>query len=510
MRGALPQWRRTAPRRSIEMHRLALRTLAVACFAAFAHANDPRSGRIEPTVIYYAERALNLSVQVAAALPSDANAQAAVQESYLAYVYYAYCWGPWWTNYLDGSFSAADFVSLLRQGEQRAVAGAELAREAYLGSPNADTFDSYIALAATEWYARYAVLQGAPDDGLTPETRSLRDFINHGRQARGLRRLPVAWNLNQAAAGHAAWMAAANSASRVENNGSTPVSRAAAQGFSGRVVETALADFANPWDAYNQSLLANPQELAALSHPNWNAIGLARNGRFVSIEYGGPAALSNLAKYHNGPVMGRVRVVPVFVDAWWNTAAGSASRGYLSAAMAAIASGPLMDLMLEYSTPTTTIGRGYATAPATISGRLGVARVSNSLVQDILRLSMPYLPQPDENTLYMVMLPASVAGFADANLANACAFHSYYNAGSTKVFYAACLYDTNANMTSSFSHELVEAVTDPDTVGGWYDDTGEEVADYQYCNDPAAQVLQNGYYVQRVWSNVNGDQRVAP
>jgi len=55
-----------------------------------------------------------------------------------------------------------------------------------------------------------------------------------------------------------------------------------------------------------------------------------------------------------------------------------------------------------------------------------------------------------------------------------------------------------SDLTKTFSHELIEAVTDPDSNLGWNDVTNGEIGDI--CNDLFTQ-LPTGETVQLEWSN---------
>ena len=87
------------------------------------------------------------------------------------------------------------------------------------------------------------------------------------------------------------------------------------------------------------------------------------------------------------------------------------------------------------------------------------------------------------------------------------AFCGYHNALDTKTFYAVMPYPGCAGctgglatfdaLTSTSSHELCEAITDPIPGQGWYDDTNGEIGDI--C---AWQTKKLGAYtVQLEWSN---------
>jgi hypothetical protein len=89
------------------------------------------------------------------------------------------------------------------------------------------------------------------------------------------------------------------------------------------------------------------------------------------------------------------------------------------------------------------------------------------------------------------------------------AFCGYHNDIGSQLFYAAMPYpdcqgctgslDTFAALTSTSSHELCEAITDPVPGQGWYDDTNGEIGDI--CAWKTKTVA--GYTVQLEWSNAS-------
>ena len=86
-------------------------------------------------------------------------------------------------------------------------------------------------------------------------------------------------------------------------------------------------------------------------------------------------------------------------------------------------------------------------------------------------------------------------------------FCGYHNAVGTKTFYAVMPYPGCAGctgglsvfdaLTSTSSHELCEAITDPIPGQGWYDDTNGEIGDI--CAWQTKKV--GAYTVQLEWSN---------
>ena len=110
------------------------------------------------------------------------------------------------------------------------------------------------------------------------------------------------------------------------------------------------------------------------------------------------------------------------------------------------------------------------------------------------------------NTLYFVYLPpgVSVTQGGGQSCKVFCGYHSDIGGS---VFYAVMPYPTCQGctgslsafdaLTSTSSHELVEAITDPIPGRGWYDDNHGEIGDI--CAWTTKTVA--GYVVQLEWSN---------
>lgn len=109
------------------------------------------------------------------------------------------------------------------------------------------------------------------------------------------------------------------------------------------------------------------------------------------------------------------------------------------------------------------------------------------------------IPFPNDNTLYVVMLPTNVISknMADHGWS---AYHGDSSYGKTRYAFAVVSYNAAFNKTNSLiSHELYEAATDPDAKNGYYEDNdGKEIGDlcggsYEYID---------GMLVQKVWSQM--------
>ena len=116
------------------------------------------------------------------------------------------------------------------------------------------------------------------------------------------------------------------------------------------------------------------------------------------------------------------------------------------------------------------------------------------------------VPKPTANTLYFIYLPPGVRVVIGGS--SSCqAFCGYHNGIGSGTFYAVMPYPGCTGctgglppfdaLTSTSSHELCEAMTDPMPGQGWYDDANGEIGDI--C---AWQTKKSGAYtVQSEWSN---------
>jgi hypothetical protein len=213
--------------------------------------------------------------------------------------------------------------------------------------------------------------------------------------------------------------------------------------------------------------------------------------------------------YHGGPLLANVTVVPIF----WG--ADTRFQTSLTAFYANITNSVFLDWMVEYDTPAQAIGRGRG-LPGVVDANAPLGHLSDFDVQnEIARLIDNHtVPAPDRNTLYAVHFAPGViigdSGFVSCQ--QFCAYHSVFQHG-TNVYYSivpdqggqcANVCDVDGNQehgtTSTAAHELAEAITDPDTRGGWYTDGGQEIGDL--CTDS---VTVDGLVVQLEWSNTQNN-----
>jgi hypothetical protein len=213
--------------------------------------------------------------------------------------------------------------------------------------------------------------------------------------------------------------------------------------------------------------------------------------------------------YNNGPLLSSVQVFTVFWGATWQQSPLSDYIQSLNGFFDFILTSPLMDQMAEYSTSGQQIGHGRRIGTTTITTPGPGSSVMDNDIQQMLNNAIAnnsLLPQPTPNTLYFVYLPSGVTVSigGESSCQSFCGYHNDING---QVFYAVMPYPDCSgctsnlavldSLTSTSSHELCEAVTDPVPGQGWYDQTNGEIGDI--CAWQTRQV--GNYTIQKEWSN---------
>ncbi|MFL5243688.1 MAG: hypothetical protein ACJ8FY_16420 [Gemmataceae bacterium] len=212
--------------------------------------------------------------------------------------------------------------------------------------------------------------------------------------------------------------------------------------------------------------------------------------------------------YRGGPLMTAVEVFTLFWgDAWQTTQAGLAAT--INKFFDAILTSSLLDQLAEYNVAGQAIGHGKRTGTATAPAAHMPHSVSDNAVRHFIQqeiASNPAVPQPSKNTLYFTYLPPGVA-LVQGGGKSCQAFCGYHDAINGQIFYAAMPYPGCAGctgglavadaITSTSSHELCEAITDPIPGQGWYDDVHGEIGDI--CAWKSKKV--GHFTVQLEWSN---------
>jgi hypothetical protein len=227
--------------------------------------------------------------------------------------------------------------------------------------------------------------------------------------------------------------------------------------------------------------------------------------------------------YGNGPLIQHVKVVNVFYSP------GHAYKTMLEDYAKAIVQSPHFDWLTEYNAGSYKISRGsfLTTFEDTKTNPATVTQVNPETYLKGL-VTAGKLPAPDDDTIYMMYFPSKIDptdGQGSSCIANGdyCAYHSSYAAtGGQMVRYGVipdmeagqcsqgCGPPGFASFTDVSSHELIEAVTDPDG-SGWYDtgapDTSSsncgEIGDICAVGGTAETATVAGFVIQKEWSNKN-------
>jgi len=215
--------------------------------------------------------------------------------------------------------------------------------------------------------------------------------------------------------------------------------------------------------------------------------------------------------YNGGALLGAVEVFTVFWSPWWQSSDGAALAERLNGFFDYVLTSELMDELAEYDAGGTSIGHGKRTGTTTITGPALGSTITDAAIRDTVRrlIADGAVPPVDPNTLYFLYLPPDVAVVQGGG--RSCqAFCGYHNTAGDGIYYAVMPYPGCAGcagelalfdaLTSTSSHELCEAITDPVPGAGWYDDSNGEIGDI--CSWQTKTV--SGYTVQLEWSNAAG------
>ncbi|HEY7081407.1 MAG TPA: hypothetical protein VH500_17060 [Nitrososphaeraceae archaeon] len=174
----------------------------------------------------------------------------------------------------------------------------------------------------------------------------------------------------------------------------------------------------------------------------------------------------------------------------------------------------LMDQITEYNVPSMgyEIKHGKFVGTTTITKPAPGQSTTDGTVRHVLRHEIATntdVPKPTINSLYFIYLPpgVKVSAFGDRSCQGFCGYHDHI--AGTQIYYACMSYpscngclgslDALKALTSTSSHELIEAVTDPVPGQGWYDDNNGEIGDI--CAWQTKEV--DGHTIQLEWSNKN-------
>jgi hypothetical protein len=237
---------------------------------------------------------------------------------------------------------------------------------------------------------------------------------------------------------------------------------------------------------------------------------------------------SNLAAYANTPlpywhgqVLEHARIVTVYYgDAWQTDPVLQQQSQQLDNFFATLTDSSYMDMLSEYN-----VGRGSywmhvnvpLNQPTNADGTPGEVDVHGNDVQNMLlnAIADPNspMPVPDANTLYMVFTAPNVRDPGEAP--NVAGYHDPYDGAAGihfgVVFYPGAVSNPGAlnGLTVTGSHEMAEAVTDPNG-DGWNNVGVAEVGDMAFSLPGDANGSFDGYQVQSLWSNAQMTRVLPP
>jgi hypothetical protein len=216
--------------------------------------------------------------------------------------------------------------------------------------------------------------------------------------------------------------------------------------------------------------------------------------------------------YRGGPLLTAVKVFTIYWGAAWGSSPLSDLATKLDGFFDFILTSELMDQMAEYSVPGKVIGHGSRIGRTVLTHPAPKHVVTDARIQHMLRQQLgdpaSGFPAADAQTLYFVYLPPGTA-VVQGGSRSCQAFCGYHSDIGGPIYYAAMPYpgctgctgglSPEDALTSTSSHELCEAITDPVPGQGWYDDNNGEIGDI--CAWKTRQL--GGYTVQLEWSNNN-------
>jgi hypothetical protein len=215
--------------------------------------------------------------------------------------------------------------------------------------------------------------------------------------------------------------------------------------------------------------------------------------------------------YRNGPLLSAVEVFTIFWGNAWRQAKNAGVSQELNQFFDYILSSQLMDQLGEYSVSGQSITHGSRIGTKVIANPNPAKSVQDSSIQKFLQSSITArsLPGPTPNTLYFIFLPRGVKVLQGGS-ASCKSFCGYHNSFGQNIYYAVMPYPGCTGctgglapfdaLTSTTSHELCEAITDPIPGQGWYDDTHGEIGDI--CAWKTRKL--GNYTIQLEWSNQSG------
>jgi hypothetical protein len=216
--------------------------------------------------------------------------------------------------------------------------------------------------------------------------------------------------------------------------------------------------------------------------------------------------------YRGGPLLTAVQVFTFFWGATWQAMPQAKLAQQINQFFDYVVTSALIDQMAEYSVPGKGISHGARIGTATLATPPPGRSVTDSALQQFVQHEISTnsaVPKPTPNSLYFVFLPPGVS-VSQGGGRSCMTFCGYHNDINGQIYYAVMPYPGCAGcsgglaaldaLTSTSSHELCEAITDPIPGQGWYDDHNGEIGDI--CAWKTRKL--GAYTVQLEWSNRAG------
>jgi len=223
-----------------------------------------------------------------------------------------------------------------------------------------------------------------------------------------------------------------------------------------------------------------------------------------------PTAAPSLT-YRGGPLLTAVQIFTFFWGDGWEGQPQAGLMAQIVAFFDYVVASPLLDQMAEYGVAGTAIGHGANLGAIAVPGALA-ASVDDGAIQQFIQQQISTnsaVPQPTPSSLYFVFAPPGVA-ITLSGSSSCSTFCGYHNDINGQIFYAVMPYPDCTGctgslaaldaLTSTTSHELCEAITDPVPGQGWYDDNNGEIGDI--CAWKTKKL--GAFTVQLEWSNAAG------
>jgi hypothetical protein len=221
-----------------------------------------------------------------------------------------------------------------------------------------------------------------------------------------------------------------------------------------------------------------------------------------------PAAAPKLV-YRNGPLITSVEIFTIFWGPDWQQEPSAGILAQMNQFFDFVLTSSLIDQLTEYNVAGQSIGHGIRTGSITLTAPAPSASVTDQAIQQLLQReisSNAAFPQPSSNTLFFVFLPSGTT-VVQGGSSSCQQFCGYHDAIGSRIFYAVMPFPDCPGclggvaqldaLTSTSSHELCEAITDPIPGQGWYDDANGEIGDI--CAWKSKKL--GNYAVQLEWSN---------